>query len=93
MTDCSADCFVVSHLPPATASVLNKGQSLLFANSSGRGAISKNIVGRRNSTEDAFDLNFPSVGYECTCPHNLFGKLPVRPPSKTQLQGHDLKQE
>lgn len=61
MIDCSADCLVVSHLPPATASVLNKGQSLLFANSSGRGAVSKNIVGRRNSTEDAFDV----CGVEC----------------------------
>lgn len=61
MIVCFANCLVVNHLLPATVNVLNKGQSLLFANSSGRGAISKDIVGRRYSTEDAFEEHFPKL--------------------------------
>lgn len=65
--------------------VLNKGQSLLFANSSGREAISKDIVGRDIQQRMPLKSIFQSVGYECACTHNLFGKLPVLPPSKIQL--------
>lgn len=57
-----SDCLVVNHLLLALVDVLNKGQTLLFANSSGRGAISKGIVGWKNSAEDSFEEHFPKWG-------------------------------